>query len=78
MRGAARATQPRIQKAMFDMGVVVMNPLLTLLEVYKNQVFILSSVLFPFFFLFSDLFPLFHDEFSPFFCIPCLFSNMLF
>lgn len=37
LRGAARATEPRIQKAIFDMGVVVMNPLLTLLEVYKNQ-----------------------------------------
>eukprot|EP00268_Persea_americana_P014257 TRINITY_DN1631_c0_g1_i1.p1 TRINITY_DN1631_c0_g1~~TRINITY_DN1631_c0_g1_i1.p1 ORF type:complete len:890 (-),score=174.70 TRINITY_DN1631_c0_g1_i1:594-2915(-) len=45
MRGAARATQPRIQKAMFDMGVVVMNPLLTLLEVYKNQSAVVYMIL---------------------------------
>ncbi|KAG9445689.1 hypothetical protein H6P81_011817 [Aristolochia fimbriata] len=37
LRGAARATQPRNQKAIFDIGVAVMNPLLNLLEVYKNQ-----------------------------------------
>ncbi|XP_068654484.1 uncharacterized protein [Aristolochia californica] len=37
LRGAVRATQPRNQKAIFDIGVAVMNPLLTLLEVYKNQ-----------------------------------------
>ncbi|PKA65100.1 hypothetical protein AXF42_Ash013221 [Apostasia shenzhenica] len=35
--GAARATQPRTQKAVFEMGVAVMNPLITLLEAYKNQ-----------------------------------------
>nr|CAD1836168.1 unnamed protein product [Ananas comosus var. bracteatus] len=37
LRGAARATQPRTQKALFEMGHSVMNPLLTLLEAYKNQ-----------------------------------------
>ncbi|XP_031502482.1 uncharacterized protein LOC116265754 isoform X3 [Nymphaea colorata] len=37
LRGAARATQPRTQRAIFDMGLSVMTPLLTLLEVYKNQ-----------------------------------------
>ncbi|CAN6479474.1 unnamed protein product [Victoria cruziana] len=37
LRGAARATQPRTQKAIFDMALAVMNPLLTLLEVYRNQ-----------------------------------------
>lgn len=37
LRGAARATQPRTQKAIFEMGLFIMNPLLTLLEVYKNQ-----------------------------------------
>lgn len=34
-----RATQPRTQKATFEMGHAVMDSLLTLLEVYKNQVF---------------------------------------
>jgi hypothetical protein len=37
LRGAARAAQPRTQKVLFEMGRTVMNPLLTLLEVYKNQ-----------------------------------------
>ncbi|XP_020259813.1 exportin-4 isoform X1 [Asparagus officinalis] len=37
LRGAARATQPRYQKGIFEMGHAVMNPLLTLLEAYKNQ-----------------------------------------
>ncbi|VAH04297.1 exportin-4 isoform X1 [Triticum urartu] len=37
LRGAARATQPRTQKVLFEMGHTVMNSLLTLLEVYKNQ-----------------------------------------
>ncbi|XP_020678770.1 exportin-4 [Dendrobium catenatum] len=35
--GVARATQPRTQKALFDVCVAVMNPLITLLEAYKNQ-----------------------------------------
>lgn len=38
LRGAARATQPRTQKVLFEMGRTVMSPLLTLLEVYKNHV----------------------------------------
>lgn len=37
LRGAAKATQPRTQNAIFEMGCAVMAPLLTLLEVYKNQ-----------------------------------------
>ncbi|KAF3328040.1 Exportin-4 [Carex littledalei] len=37
LRGAVRATQPRTQKAIFEMGHAVMNPLLSLLEIYKNQ-----------------------------------------
>ena len=40
LRGAARAAQPRTQKVLFEMGRTVMNPLLTLLEVYKNQVWL--------------------------------------
>ncbi|KAJ8499807.1 hypothetical protein OPV22_010359 [Ensete ventricosum] len=37
LRGASRATQPRTQKSIFEMGCAVMNSLLTLLELYKNQ-----------------------------------------
>jgi hypothetical protein len=37
LRGAARATQPRTQKVLFEMGHTAMKSLLTLLEVYKNQ-----------------------------------------
>ncbi|KAI5070172.1 hypothetical protein GOP47_0014515 [Adiantum capillus-veneris] len=37
LRGAARATMPRTQKAMFEIGVAVMEPLLIFLECYKNQ-----------------------------------------
>ncbi|KAK8956358.1 hypothetical protein KSP40_PGU008631 [Platanthera guangdongensis] len=35
--GVAKATQPRTQKGVFDVAVTVMNPLITLLEAYKNQ-----------------------------------------
>lgn len=38
LRGAARATMPKTQKAMFEIGAVVMDPLLVFLESYKNQV----------------------------------------
>jgi hypothetical protein len=38
LRGAARAAQPRTQKVIFEMGHTVMSSLLTLLEVYKNEV----------------------------------------
>ena len=38
LRGAARATMPRSQKAMFNIGAAVMDPLLIFLEAYKNQV----------------------------------------
>ncbi|KAH9315354.1 hypothetical protein KI387_023981, partial [Taxus chinensis] len=37
LRGAAIATEPRNQRATFEMGVSVMNSLLTFVEVYKNQ-----------------------------------------
>lgn len=37
LRGAARATQSKTQRGIFEMGHAVMNPLLTLLEAYKNQ-----------------------------------------
>ncbi|CAA6673264.1 unnamed protein product [Spirodela intermedia] len=37
LRGAARATESRTQKAIFDVAVSAMDPILTLLEVYKDQ-----------------------------------------
>jgi hypothetical protein len=37
LRGATMATEPRSQKAIFEMGAAVMNSLLRFLEVYKNQ-----------------------------------------
>lgn len=37
LRGAAIATEPRCQRAIFEMGAAVMNSLLRFLEVYKNQ-----------------------------------------
>ncbi|XP_010265025.1 PREDICTED: exportin-4 isoform X2 [Nelumbo nucifera] len=37
LRGAARASEPRTQKAIFQMGVAIMNPVLTLLETYKHE-----------------------------------------
>ncbi|GLJ30839.1 hypothetical protein SUGI_0612650 [Cryptomeria japonica] len=45
LRGAAIATEPRNQKANFEMGVSVMNPLLTFLEVYKNQSLVVYKLL---------------------------------
>ncbi|KAJ0967573.1 hypothetical protein J5N97_024490 [Dioscorea zingiberensis] len=45
LRGAARATQPRTQVAVFEMGHAVMNSLLTLLEVYKNQSAVVYQIL---------------------------------
>ncbi|KAL5225000.1 hypothetical protein ABZP36_011639 [Zizania latifolia] len=45
LRGAARATQPHTQKVLFEMGHTVMNSLLTLLEVYKNQSAIINMIL---------------------------------
>ncbi|XP_066370487.1 uncharacterized protein [Miscanthus floridulus] len=45
LRGAARATQPRTQKVLFEMGRTVMNPLLTLLEVYKNHSSVVYMIL---------------------------------
>lgn len=37
LRGTATATEPQSQKAIFEMGAAVMNALLTLLKVYKNE-----------------------------------------
>lgn len=37
LRGAASASEPRTQKAIYEMGFSVMNPVLTLLEVYKHE-----------------------------------------
>ncbi|ONM05841.1 Exportin-4 [Zea mays] len=45
LRGAARATQPRTQKVLFEMAHTVMNPLLTLLEVYKNHSTVVYMIL---------------------------------
>lgn len=38
LRGAARATLPRSQKAVYEVGAAVMEPLLVLLQTYKHQV----------------------------------------
>ncbi|KAL6883263.1 hypothetical protein ACP4OV_010677 [Aristida adscensionis] len=45
LRGAARAAQPRTQKVLFEMGHTVMNSLLTLLEVYKNESAVVYMIL---------------------------------
>ncbi|XP_023642128.1 exportin-4 isoform X1 [Capsella rubella] len=37
LRGAASATEPRTQRAIYEMGLAVMNPVLRLLEVYKHE-----------------------------------------
>ncbi|XP_029154631.1 uncharacterized protein [Arachis hypogaea] len=37
LRGAASASEPRTQKAIFELGFSVMNPILVLLEVYKHE-----------------------------------------
>ncbi|KAH7867446.1 hypothetical protein Vadar_033517 [Vaccinium darrowii] len=37
LRGAASASEPRTQKAIYEMGSSVMNPILILLEVYKHE-----------------------------------------
>lgn len=38
LRGAASASEPRTQKAIYELGFSVMNPILVLLEVYKHEV----------------------------------------
>ncbi|TVU30390.1 hypothetical protein EJB05_22006 [Eragrostis curvula] len=45
LRGAARAAQPRTQKVLFEMGHTVMNSLLTLLEVYKDESTVVYMIL---------------------------------
>lgn len=40
LRGAASATEPRTQRAIYEMGLSVMNPVLRLLEVYKHEVLV--------------------------------------
>ncbi|CAL1382927.1 unnamed protein product [Linum trigynum] len=37
LRGAARASEPRTQRALCEMGFSIMTPVLVLLEVYKNE-----------------------------------------
>lgn len=37
LRGAASATEPRIQKAIYEMGMSVMHPVQIFLEVYKDE-----------------------------------------
>ncbi|XP_019108194.2 uncharacterized protein LOC104907672 isoform X2 [Beta vulgaris subsp. vulgaris] len=37
LRGAASASEPRTQRAIYEIGLSVMNPILTFLEVYKNE-----------------------------------------
>lgn len=37
LRGASSASEPRTQKSVFEMGLSVMNPIIILLEVYKNE-----------------------------------------
>ncbi|EFJ09353.1 hypothetical protein SELMODRAFT_129863 [Selaginella moellendorffii] len=48
LRGAARETIPRTQKAIFEVGVSIMKPLLVFMEIYKNQVALLTSCCFSF------------------------------
>ncbi|XP_016499837.1 uncharacterized protein LOC107818350 isoform X4 [Nicotiana tabacum] len=38
LRGAASATEPRSQRAIYEMGYSVLNPLLTFMEVYKHEI----------------------------------------
>ncbi|CAK7341133.1 unnamed protein product [Dovyalis caffra] len=37
LRGAASASEPRTQRALYEMGFSVMNPILVFLEVYKHE-----------------------------------------
>lgn len=37
LRGVASASEPRIQKAIYEMGLSVMNPILNLLDIYKHE-----------------------------------------
>ncbi|KAG4135728.1 hypothetical protein ERO13_D08G234300v2 [Gossypium hirsutum] len=39
LRGAAAAAGPRRQRAMYEIGISVMNPVLLLLEVYKDELY---------------------------------------
>ncbi|KAL0349232.1 UNVERIFIED_CONTAM: Exportin-4 [Sesamum angustifolium] len=38
LRGVARASEPRTQKAIYEMGFLVMNPVLIFLQAYKDEV----------------------------------------
>lgn len=46
LRGAASATEPRTQRAIYEMGLSVMNPVLRLLEVYKHEVLFIACILY--------------------------------
>lgn len=37
LRGAASAAEPRTQRAIYDIGISVMNPVLLMLEIYKHE-----------------------------------------
>ncbi|KAE8667511.1 putative pentatricopeptide repeat-containing protein [Hibiscus syriacus] len=43
LRGAASAAGPRRQRAMYEIGISVMNPVLHLLEVYKDEFYCLTE-----------------------------------
>ena len=46
LRGAASASEPRTQKAIYELGFSVMSPILVFLEVYKHEVsFLFAGVL---------------------------------
>jgi hypothetical protein len=41
LRGAASASEPQTQNAIYELGFSVMNPVLVLLEVYKHEIYFL-------------------------------------
>lgn len=43
LRGVATASEPRMQKAIYEMGFSVMNPILIFLDVYKHEVIIIQN-----------------------------------
>ncbi|XP_034224433.1 exportin-4 isoform X2 [Prunus dulcis] len=45
LRGAASASEPRTQKAIYELGFSVMNPVLVLLEVYKHECAVVYLIL---------------------------------
>lgn len=45
LRGAVRAAEPQTQKAIFDNSVAVMNPLLSLMSIYKDEATVVYMIL---------------------------------